>query len=125
MQDENREKIFQDEKKQYQLFWRGVESLVKINEQSLLHDDVYKVSKQLINIRANLESTWLFDPNKSFKIQWDLFVGFLIIYSVITVPFKIAFEVFDSTGMTAVVTLSFIHSNSLLYSFILLKFIGR
>jgi voltage-gated potassium channel Kch len=32
------------------------------------------------------------DPNASWKIAWDLFVGVLIVYSVIIVPWRLAFE---------------------------------
>lgn len=98
---------------------------MKINEKSLVHDDINKVVDQIITVRQGIESTMLFDPNKPLKVLWDLIVGLLIIYSIITVPFKIAFEIFDSPGMKVVVTRSFIRSNSFIYSFILLIFIGR
>jgi len=35
----------------------------------------------------------LIDPNGIIKIQWDLLIGLIIIYSLITIPFRIGFEV--------------------------------
>jgi CRP-like cAMP-binding protein len=35
----------------------------------------------------------LFDPESSYKMRWDAFVGLLIVYSVVAVPYCIAFNV--------------------------------
>ena len=41
---------------------------------------------------------WLIDPNDSRKVSWDLFVGVFIVYSVLSVPFFLGFQVSPSGG---------------------------
>ncbi len=43
--------------------------------------------------------TYLFHPTHRHKILWDLFMGVLIIFSIVTIPFRIGFEIVTSTAM--------------------------
>ena len=35
----------------------------------------------------------------AWQVVWDLFVGLLIVYSVVSVPFRIAYRLEDSPGL--------------------------
>ena len=41
---------------------------------------------------ADLAKRWIINPKEGKKIAWDLFVGLLILWSVITVPFRLGFD---------------------------------
>ena len=52
----------------------------------------------LRNIKAhaqdvNYEELWLLNPNGKYHVAWDFFIGLVIFYSVIMIPFRMAFEV--------------------------------
>ena len=36
---------------------------------------------------------FIFDPNEPYKIRWDLWIGALIMYSVIAIPYRLCFDV--------------------------------
>jgi hypothetical protein len=42
----------------------------------------------------------LFHPSHPLKVRFDIFVGVLIVYSVIAVPFRLGFSVEDGFGLT-------------------------
>lgn len=39
---------------------------------------------------------WIIKPNMPAKIYWDIFVGVIIVYSVINVPYRAAFSILAS-----------------------------
>jgi hypothetical protein len=41
--------------------------------------------------KKSLGKRLIIDPNSGWKIKWDLFVGFLIVYGFITLPLVMAF----------------------------------
>eukprot|EP00948_MAST-09A_sp_MAST-9A-sp1_P000582 g582.t1 len=55
-----------------------------------------KIARHLIMKKKEfticIEGTNVIDPHGSFRIVWDIFVGILIVYSVIDVPMKIGFD---------------------------------
>ena len=36
---------------------------------------------------------YIFDPNAPSKVRWDLWIGALIVYSVISIPYRLCFDV--------------------------------
>jgi hypothetical protein len=50
--------------------------------------------------KIDLKARWIIDPNNFAKLQWDLFVGFLIVYGFITLPLAMAFPASPECGET-------------------------
>ncbi len=57
-----------------------------------------EASGERISPEALWRSTRLFHPESPWKIQWDLWVGIVIVYSVLTVTFRIGFRIDEITG---------------------------
>lgn len=49
------------------------------------------ISITIIYIHIYFKETLKINPNGQFKNTWDLFIGLLVIYSIIINPFRIAF----------------------------------
>jgi len=100
-----------DEKDTYRSFWDGVkaasiiqkEKLVKNTRKTKFKRDLGPATVSTDKIYAEhskelLEQKNLFDPEGVFKMLWDCFVGLLILYSIIIIPFRIGFQVSPSRG---------------------------
>lgn len=48
--------------------------------------------KNAVMSKSSLKAHWLINPTGRWKILWDLFIGILIMYSVVVIPFRIGFE---------------------------------
>lgn len=54
-----------------------------------------------MEVEAVLRELWVIPPNLAGKLKWDLLLGALIVYSVLTVPYRIGFSQ-PATGAAAV-----------------------
>ena len=55
--------------------------------------------KMMLPITESLKTHRLFNPTGKFKLIWDTFIGALIMYSVVIIPYRIGFEQDPSFGL--------------------------
>ena len=71
------------------------EKVFKIAQES--NDEAYKEGMDTYDNHdereQKLSPPWMIHPEHVFKIYWDLLIGFFIMYSVIIIPLRLAFQI--------------------------------
>jgi hypothetical protein len=50
--------------------------------------------KEAERLHADVDQAWyIINPNNAWKLRWDMLVGLFIVFSVVTIPFSLSFDV--------------------------------
>ena len=94
-----------NEKNNLDSFWEGVSrsSSLKNERSSVLANasNFLLFKSHILNMKPPSE-LWLIDPSNTYKICWDLGLGILIMYSIITVPLEVGFSEIFSASVFAI-----------------------
>ena len=83
----------------YKHFWDAVQTDIQIQSHKMV-DSIHKHKNTqgptAAEVLKELRAKWLFNPNDNWKITWDGFVGAMVLYSVIAIPYRVGFRKLSS-----------------------------
>ena len=82
-----------EESMQVSHFWKSVRSSAETQKKELREALVSIRSKAQKVEKVNLAELLLFDPSGRKKVAWDFFIGFVVFYSIISIPLRMSFEI--------------------------------